>query len=123
MMHPSKLPGPNGFTAGFHIKHWDLLKNDVCVDIQSFLEGGDMPEVVNSMVLVLKPKFNQRHNLTRYRPIALCSVLYKIAAKVLALRLRSVLEEIIFFKASLSRGIHYLKRRTGKSGVVLSNST
>jgi hypothetical protein len=94
MMPPSKLPGPDGFTAGFHIKHWDILKNDVCVAIQSFLEGGDMPEVVKSMVLVLIPKFNQRHGLTRYRPIALCNVLHKIAAKVLALILRSVLEKI-----------------------------
>ena len=56
MMHPNKSPGPDGFTAGFYIKHWDLLKNDVCKAIRRFLEGGEMPEVVNNTVLVLIPK-------------------------------------------------------------------
>jgi hypothetical protein len=65
--------------------HWDLLKDSVCATIRKFLEGGDMPEVVNSTVLVLIPKVKQPQDLTQYRPIALCNVLYKIASKVLSL--------------------------------------
>jgi hypothetical protein len=56
MMHPNKSPGPDGFTAGFYIKHWDILRTDVCAAIQKFLEGGEMPESVNNTVLVLIPK-------------------------------------------------------------------
>jgi hypothetical protein len=95
MMHPSKSPGPDGFTAGFYIKHWDILKVDVCAAIRQFLEGGGMPENVNKTILVLIPKVKQPQDLTQYRPIALCNVLYKIASKALALRLRPVLDETI----------------------------
>ena len=30
MMHPNKSPGPDGFNAGFYIKHWQILKDAVC---------------------------------------------------------------------------------------------
>jgi hypothetical protein len=130
MMHPNKSPGSDGFTAGFYIKHWDILKNDICLAIRKFLEGGEMPEIVNSTVLVLIPKVKQPQELSQYRPIALCNVLYKIASKVLALRLRPVLEEIISEEQSAFvpgrlitdnvitayESIHYLKKKKGKSG-------
>jgi hypothetical protein len=95
MMHPNKSPGPDGFTTGFYIKHWDILKVDVYAAIRQFLEGGGMPENVNKTILVLIPKVKQPQDLTQYRPIALCNVLYKIASKALALRLRPVLDETI----------------------------
>jgi hypothetical protein len=40
-----------------------------------------MPEVVNNTIIVLIPKLKQPHDLTHYRPIALCNVLYKMASK------------------------------------------
>jgi hypothetical protein len=131
MMHPNKSPGPDGFTAGFYIKHWDILRTDVCAAIRTFLEGGEMPESVNCTVLVLIPKVKQPQDLTQYRPIALCNVLYKIASKVISLRLRPVLEEIVSEEQSAFvpgrlitdnvltayESIHYLKRKKkGKSG-------
>jgi hypothetical protein len=54
-----------------------------------------MPEIINSTILVLIPKVKQPQDLTQYRPIALCNVLYKIVSKVLTLRLRPVLDEFI----------------------------
>jgi hypothetical protein len=48
MMHPNKSPEPDGFTAGFYIRHWNVLKNDICNAVRRFMEGGEMPEVVNS---------------------------------------------------------------------------
>ena len=130
MMHPNKSPGPDGFTAGFYIRHWDLIKQDVCSAVKQFLNGGEMPEVVNRTILVLIPKVKQPQELSQYRPIALCNVLYKIASKVLALRLRPVLDEIISEEQSAFvpgrlitdnvitayESIHYLKKKKGKSG-------
>jgi hypothetical protein len=130
MMHPNKSPGPDGFTTGFYIKHWDILRNDVCSAIRKFLEGGDMPEVVNNTVLVLIPNVKQPQELSQYRRITLCNVLYKVASKDLALRLRPVLEEIISEEQSAFvsgrlitdnvitayESIHYLNRKKGKSG-------
>jgi hypothetical protein len=130
MMHPNKSPGPDGFTAGFYIRHWDILKVDVWSGIRQFLDGGEMPDIVNNTILVLIPKVKQPQDLTQYRPIALCNVLYKIASKVLALRLRPILDEIISEEQSAFvpgrlitdnvitayESIHYLKRKKGKSG-------
>ena len=35
MMQPNSSPGPDGFTVGFYIKHWDLLKLAVCEAIRN----------------------------------------------------------------------------------------
>jgi hypothetical protein len=95
MMHPDRSPGPDGFTAGFYIKRWSMMKSSICAAVRNFLNGGDMPEIVNSTVLVLIPKVKNPQDLSQYRPISLCNVLYKLASKVLALRLRPMLEELI----------------------------
>jgi hypothetical protein len=130
MMHPNKSPGPDGFTAGFYIRHWNLLKKDICSAVRGFMEGGQMPKIVNNTTLVLIPKVKQPQDLTQYRPIALCNVLYKIVSKVLALRLRPILDEPISEEQSAFvpdrlitdnvitafECIHYLKKKKGKSG-------
>jgi hypothetical protein len=33
MMYPNKSLGLDGFTAGFYVKHWDLIKEDVCAAV------------------------------------------------------------------------------------------
>ena len=128
MMHPSKSPGVYGFTAGFYIKHWNILKSSVCHAIREFFIKGILPDVVNNTVLVLIPKIKNPQNLAQYRPVSLCNVLYKIIAKVLALRLRPFLEEIISEEQSAFvpgrlisdnvltayECIHYLKRKKRK---------
>lgn len=130
MMKPNSSPGPDGFTAGFYIKHWHLLKNDICRAIRGFLEGGGLPPELNSTVLVLIPKIKHPQEMAQFKPIALCNVLYKIASKVLANRHRPVLEEIISEEQSAFvpgrlitdnaitafESVHYLKRKKGKTG-------
>lgn len=60
-----------------------------------FLNGGEMAEEVNQTLLVLIPKVANPQELTQYRPISLCNVLYKIRSKVMANRLRRVLDDVI----------------------------
>jgi hypothetical protein len=86
-----------------------------------------MSTVVNSIVLVLIPKVIQE--LTHFRPISLCNVLYKICSKVIANKLRGVLDEIIFEEQSTFvpgrlitdkvlvayECIHYLKNQKEKA--------
>uniref|UniRef100_A0A0A9AUN4 Uncharacterized protein n=1 Tax=Arundo donax TaxID=35708 RepID=A0A0A9AUN4_ARUDO len=125
MMGPNKSPGSDGFTVGFYQKHWDILKDDVCDAVLNFLNGGDMQTFVNSTVLVLIPKIKNSQEMTHFRPIALCNVLYKICSKVMANILQLILDDIIFEEQSVfvpGRSItdnilvayvhvHYLKRK------------
>jgi hypothetical protein len=129
-MKPNKSPGVDGFTSGFFQKHWDLLKHDVVSAVLGFLNGGRMPHDINKTLIVLIPKVKHPQFLSQYRPISLCNVLYKICSKVLANRLKLILQDIIgeeqsaFVPGRLISDnvltayecIHYLKRKKGKLG-------
>ena len=59
------------------------------------MEGQESAESINRMVLVLIPEVKNPLLLSQFRPISLCNVLYKIASKVVANRLKVVLPDII----------------------------
>jgi hypothetical protein len=94
-MGPTKASGPNGFPAMFYQVHWDLVQNDVCDAVRSFLRGDDIPEGFCDSVIVLIPKVTNAKHLSKFRPISLCNVLYKIASKVVANRLKVFLPDIV----------------------------
>jgi hypothetical protein len=129
-MAPNKAPGVDGFNAGFFQTHWDLIKGCVMEAVLGFLNGGELPEEVNKTLLVLIPKVTNPQDLTQYRPISLCNVLYKICSKAMANRLRRILDEIISVEQSAFvpgrlitdnvlityECIHYLRNKKGKQG-------
>jgi hypothetical protein len=78
MMHPNKSPGTDGFTTGFYQRHWELIGGYISNAVLAFLNGVEMEAVVNSTVLILIPKVRNTQELTHFRPISLCNVLYKM---------------------------------------------
>jgi hypothetical protein len=94
-MGPTKAPGPDGFPAMFYQVHWELMQDDVCNAVRSFLGGEDIPEGFCDSVIVLIPKVTNLKHLSKFRPISLCNVLYKIASKVVANRLKMFLPDIV----------------------------
>lgn len=130
MMGPNKAPGPDGLTAGFFQFHWEAVGQNVMDAVLHFLNGGRMPESVNSTTLVLIPKVKHPQEMKQFRPISLCNVIYKICSKILANRLRGCLDEIISEEQSafvpgrlITDNVlvayectHYLKRKKGKMG-------
>jgi hypothetical protein len=94
-MAPSKAPGVDGFTAGFFQRHWELLQHDIVPTVLGFLNGGELPIGLNDTSITLIPKVRHPQRISQYRPISLCSVLYKIASKCIAYRAKGSLGEII----------------------------
>jgi hypothetical protein len=68
--------------------------------VRSFLQGDQIPDGLCDTTIVLIPKLSKPERLVNYRPISLCNVLYKIASKVLANRLKNILPNIILHEQS-----------------------
>ncbi|KAK6151601.1 hypothetical protein DH2020_014236 [Rehmannia glutinosa] len=94
-MHSLKSPGPDGMSPIFFKKYWHIIKGDVVSYILNFLNNHVVEPNINFTHIVLIPKTKNPDIISQFRPISLCNVLYKLASKVLANHLRSVLSDII----------------------------
>ncbi|XP_062028694.1 uncharacterized protein LOC133744637 [Rosa rugosa] len=94
-MHPSKSPGPDGMSPCFFQKFWHVVGHDVCCAVKAVLTTGTISQESNFTHLTLIPKIKESKLPSDLRQIALCNVIYKIASKVLANRLKLILPHII----------------------------
>jgi hypothetical protein len=114
-------------------KFWDICGHEIYNAGCSWLDFGTFPPDLNSTNIALIPKGDNQVSMKDWRPIALCNVLYKIVAKVLANRLKEVLDKCISDNQSAfvpGRSIldnamaaieivHFMKSKTrGKQGEV-----
>ncbi|XP_033131796.1 uncharacterized protein LOC117126793 [Brassica rapa] len=94
-MHPEKAPGPDGMTALFYQKFWDIVKEDLTLMVNNFLFEGVVAKGLNDTNICLIPKVMKPNAMAQFRPISLCNVSYKIISKVLYQRLKKVLPGLI----------------------------
>lgn len=94
-MDSYKAPGIDGFYAGFFQKIWGVIGNSIWQFSSCFLSMGVLPESLNETLLVLIPKVPNPERLTQYRPISLCTVLYKLLTKTLVNRLKSIFNVLV----------------------------
>lgn len=71
---------------------------------------------LNSTFLALIPKGDESNTPNKYRPIALCNVIYKLISKVLANRLKPLLPLLISPEQT-----GYVEGRQIMDGMILSN--
>lgn len=86
---------PNGSTFLFIKEFWELVKGDILRFLVEFHRHGIMPRGTNFSFISLIDKCENPQGLGDFRPISLVGCLYKILAKVLANRLKRMLEGVI----------------------------
>ncbi|GER24988.1 RNA-directed DNA polymerase-like protein [Striga asiatica] len=91
-MDPGKAPGIDGFSPSFFQSCWHIIKTDLCLAVQNSFVTGCIPKATNHTVITLIPKTKYPKLVTDYRPISLCTITYRLIAKILALRIKSVIK-------------------------------
>ena len=94
-MHPTMALGLDGMPPLFYQKFWSLFGNCVTKVVLDFLNHGVALPDFNDTHIVLIPKVKNPSKVTNYRPISLCNVIYKLASKTMANRLKNVLFSIV----------------------------
>lgn len=90
-----KAPRPDGFQASFYQQNWPVVSSTVVNFVKSILDNGRSIENANATFLVLIPKVEHPETILQFRPISLCNVSYKLITKVITLRLRDFMGNMV----------------------------
>lgn len=90
-----KVPRIDGLPVEIFKAFWDDLKDSFLALMQSSFSLQTLPETMRTSIITLIYKKKSRDDIRNYRPISLLCSDYKIVAKALAQRMKSVLPSII----------------------------
>jgi len=90
-----KSPGPDDIHFGFIKQFWMVLKDNFMRFITEFHRNGRLTKGINATFIALIPKVSSPQRLNDFRPISLVGCMYKVLAKILANRLRTVIGSVV----------------------------
>lgn len=90
-----KAPYPDGMTMAFFVHCWSVIKDDFMSFLVEFHESGEFEKSLNASFVVLIPKKGGAVDIKDFRPISLIGRSYKLMAKILALRMKGVLDQLV----------------------------
>ncbi|KAK3199335.1 hypothetical protein Dsin_022750 [Dipteronia sinensis] len=91
----NKAPGPDGLNLMFIKNNWDVIRDDFLSFLKDFHRDGEIVMHLNRTFIALIPKISKPERITDFRPISLVGAMYKVLSKVLANRLKKVMNSII----------------------------
>lgn len=94
-MPKCKAPGPDGFPIEFFWETWSIVGPDTIAAVQEFFSSRRMLPRFNATIISLIPKVTGADTLKQFRPISLCSTIYKIIARLIKIRLSSIIPDAV----------------------------
>lgn len=94
-MQKEKSSGPDGWTVEFFLHFFDALGKDLTVVVEESRVSGLVYQPFNATFLTLIPKSDHPSSFNDFRPISLCTCLYKVIAKIVASKLKPFLSKNI----------------------------
>lgn len=131
-MSPTKAPGPDGMSSIFFQHYWETVGSDMVSMVQKFFRHGHMLKELNHTHITLIPKTQSANIVSKFRPISLCNVGYKVISKIIANRMKPHLDSLIsplqttFIPGrTISENVvltqeilHKLRRKTGEGALM-----
>lgn len=90
----NSAPGPDGLTALFYQKYWNIIGEDLMDYILNILNNKGNMKTINHTFISLIPKSNSPSTPSDFRLITLCNVIIKIITKTIANRIKYILPNI-----------------------------
>lgn len=96
----NKAPDPDGLSGMFYQKSWNVIVNDITKMVRNFFKYGTLPEKINETHIILVPKIPHPEEIGHFRPISCCNFLMKIITRIMALRMKPLMNKIITMNQS-----------------------
>ncbi|XP_060210363.1 uncharacterized protein LOC132637268 [Lycium barbarum] len=90
-----KSPGMDRYPAEFYKQFWSVVGEEVTLAVIQFFQTGKLLKEVNCTNITLIPKDPNPTYVKQFRPIACCSTLHKIIAKILMVRLKTIVDFLV----------------------------
>ena len=94
-MEKDRSPGCDGIPLEFYRTFWSLLGKSITYVANEIMADGQMTDTQKTVIVRLIPKKGDLKLLANWRPISLLCVNNKVIAKVVASRLKPLLDRII----------------------------
>lgn len=91
----NKASGLDGYSSEFFTSCWTVVGGEVSAAVSEFFVSGKLLTQLNATNLVLIPKIPNAKKMSDFRPISCLNTIYKVIAKLLSERLKSILQEVI----------------------------
>ena len=132
-MKPYKAPSVDGLHAGFFQRFWLVVGDSVKREIKEVFRKQKVLEYLNQTLIALIPKQPGPEIVSHYKPISLCTTVYKIISKIIVMRILPLLPSLISpMQTSFIQGrrginnviiaqelIYSLRKRKGRTGYMV----
>lgn len=90
-----RAPGPDGYSSKFFKASWEVIGEEVTAAISEFFMSGKLLQELNHTLISLIPKKEAPSNVSEFRPIACCNVVYKAITKIISSRIKGSLNQLV----------------------------